>query len=178
MPAISFISSRLIGTNAARDHAIHYQHSEIGYNYRMSNICAGIGRGQMEVLDEHVAKRRAMHDFYEGLFKDQESVSVLSEINTDYFSNFWLSAITIDSKQNNGKSSDDLRLLLEKENIESRPLWKPMHLQPVFSNAPYYGGAVSEKLFENGLCLPSGSNLTSNDKERIKNCVNKFLKFQ
>jgi len=161
----------------ARDTAPHYQHSEIGYNYRMSNICAGIGRGQMEVLDEHVAKRRGMHDFYIALFKKNNAIKVLSEINTDYFSNHWLSAITIDSKQNNGKSSEDLRLLLEKENIESRPLWKPMHLQPVFSNAPYYGGAVSEKLFENGLCLPSGSNLTLEDKERIKNCVNLFLNY-
>jgi dTDP-4-amino-4,6-dideoxygalactose transaminase len=158
----------------ARDNAPHYQHSEIGYNYRMSNICAGIGRGQMEILDNHVAKRRAMHDFYIKIFKQKESVTVFSEINDDYFSNHWLTAITIDSKKNNGKSSEELRLLLDKENIESRPLWKPMHLQPIFCDAPYYGGSVSEKLFEQGLCLPSGSNLSTNDKDRIESCINKF----
>lgn len=158
----------------ARDNAPYYQHSEIGYNYRMSNICAGIGRGQMEVLDEHVANRRAMHDFYVEIFKKNEAVSVLSEINNDYFSNHWLTAITIDAIKNNGKASEDLRLLLDEQNIESRPLWKPMHLQPVFSDAPYYGGTVSEKLFEQGLCLPSGSNLSANDKNRIENCLNKF----
>ncbi len=158
----------------ARDNAPHYQHSEIGYNYRMSNICAGIGRGQMEILDNHVAKRRAMHDFYIEIFKQKESVTVFSEINEDYFSNHWLSAITIDSEKNNGKSSEELRLLLDKENIESRPLWKPMHLQPVFCGAPYYGGSVSEKLFEQGLCLPSGSNLSTDDKDRIESCINKF----
>ena len=158
----------------ARDNAPHYQHSEIGYNYRMSNICAGIGRGQMEVLDEHVYKRRAMHNFYVEIFKKNESVSVLSEINKDYFSNHWLTAITIDSTKNNGKSRENLRLLLETENIESRPLWKPMHLQPIFSKAPYYGGTVSEQLFEKGLCLPSGSNLETEDKKRIENCLNNF----
>ena len=142
----------------------------------MSNICAGIGRGQIEVLDAHVAKRRAMHDFYEALFKDHESITVLSEISTDYFSNFWLSALTIDIEKKSGKTSEDLRLLLETENIESRPLWKPMHLQPVFADAPYYGGSVSEKLFEQGLCLPSGSNLSMDDMERIKRCLNTFLK--
>jgi len=155
----------------ARDHAPHYQHSEIGYNYRMSNICAGIGRGQMEVLDKHVAKRRAMHDFYVEIFKQNQSISVLSEINEDYFSNHWLTAITVNASKNKGKSREDLRLLLEKQNIESRPLWKPMHLQPIFSDAPYYGGIVSEQLFEQGLCLPSGSNLNTEDKKRIENCL-------
>jgi dTDP-4-amino-4,6-dideoxygalactose transaminase len=155
----------------ARDNAPHYQHSEIGYNYRMSNICAGIGRGQMEVLDNHIAKRRAMHDFYVEIFKENQSVSVLTEINENYFSNHWLTAITIDASKNKGKSSEDLRVLLEKQNIESRPLWKPMHLQPIFSDAPYYGGKVSELLFEQGLCLPSGSNLENEDKNRIKNCL-------
>ena len=160
----------------ARDNAPHYQHSEIGYNYRMSNICAGIGRGQMEVLDRHVAKRRAMHDFYKAHFKNHESITVLSEISTDYFSNFWLSALTIDIEKKSCKTSEDLRLLLERENIESRPLWKPMHLQPVFADAPYYGGNVAEKLFGQGLCLPSGSNLSMDDMERIKRCLNNFLK--
>jgi len=159
----------------ARDHAPHYQHSEIGYNYRMSNICAGIGRGQMEVLDSHILKRRAMHDFYLALFSDVAAVQVFSEPNDDYFSNHWLSAILIDSDKAKGKNREDLRLLLDGVNIESRPLWKPMHLQPVFKDAPYYGGRVSEELFEKGLCLPSGSNLTLPDKERIKNTLNIFL---
>ena len=158
----------------ARDNAPHYQHSEIGYNYRMSNICAGIGRGQMEILDDHVAKRRAMHDFYMNIFKENTAITVFSEPNENYFSNHWLSAITINSSLNGGKSREDLRLLLETENIESRPLWKPMHLQPVFKDAPYYGGTVSENLFDTGLCLPSGSNLTEEEKERIKNVINIF----
>lgn len=158
----------------ARDNAPHYQHSEIGYNYRMSNISAGIGRGQMEILDDHVAKRRAMHDFYKNIFKENTAITVFSEPNENYFSNHWLSAITINSSLNGGKSREDLRLLLETENIESRPLWKPMHLQPVFKDAPYYGGTISENLFDTGLCLPSGSNLTDDEKERIKNVINIF----
>ncbi len=158
----------------ARDNAPHYQHSEIGYNYRMSNICAGIGRGQMQVLDNHVSKRRKMHDFYVSLFSNNNAIKVFSEKNDDYFSNHWLSAITVNSNKNNNKSREDLRLFLDKENIESRPLWKPMHLQPIFKDAPYYGGTVSEELFNDGLCLPSGSNLTDDDCERIKNLVLKF----
>ncbi|MBF5026938.1 DegT/DnrJ/EryC1/StrS family aminotransferase [Planobacterium oryzisoli] len=159
----------------ARDHAPHYQHSEIGYNYRMSNICAGIGRGQMEVLDERVQARRANHFFYVELFKEFEGIEVLSEPNEDYFSNHWLSAIVIDQKKA-GFGRDDLRLALEAENIESRPLWKPMHLQPVFADCPYYGGAVAEDLFNRGLCLPSGSNLSDADRERIKEVILRFKK--
>ena len=160
----------------ARDIAPHYQHSKIGYNYRLSNICAGIGRGQMEILDSHIEKRREMHQFYKNVFVDQEGITIFSEPNEDYYSNHWLSAIIVNSEKNNGKSREDLRLQLEKENIESRPLWKPMHLQPVFKNAPYYGGSVSEELFNNGLCLPSGSNLNSDDVVRIKSVLfDKFL---
>ena len=160
----------------ARDIAPHYQHSKIGYNYRLSNICAGIGRGQMEILDSHIEKRREMHQFYKNVFVDQEGITIFSEPNEDYYSNHWLSAILVNSEKNNGKSREDLRLQLEKENIESRPLWKPMHLQPVFKNAPYYGGSVSEELFNNGLCLPSGSNLNSDDVVRIKSVLfDKFL---
>ena len=160
----------------ARDNAPHYQHSKIGYNYRLSNICAGIGRGQMEILDSHIEKRREMHQFYKNVFVDQEGITIFSEPNEDYYSNHWLSAIIINSEKNNGKSREDLRLQLENENIESRPLWKPMHLQPVFKNAPYYGGSVSEELFNNGLCLPSGSNLNSDDITRIKSVLfDKFL---
>ncbi|RAR70230.1 aminotransferase class I/II-fold pyridoxal phosphate-dependent enzyme [Flavobacterium aciduliphilum] len=155
----------------ARDHAPHYQHSEIGYNYRMSNICAGIGRGQMEVLDNHIAKRRAMNKFYQELFDEYEQIHLLKEPNDNFFSNHWLTAIYIESKNND---SEKLRLHLEKANIESRPLWKPMHLQPVFSHSPYYGGSVSEKLFNSGLCLPSGSNLNEEEKQRIKEQVTRF----
>lgn len=149
----------------ARDNAPHYQHSHIGYNYRMSNICAGIGRGQMEVLDNHVAKRREMHGFYTEYFKNIDNVTVFSEPDSDYFSNHWLSCIITDSYQ----SRENIRLALEKENIESRPLWKAMHLQPVFYNYPYYGENTAQNLFERGLCLPSGSNLTDTDRERIRN---------
>ena len=155
----------------ARDAAPHYQHSEIGYNYRMSNICAGIGRGQMEVLDAHVGLRRAMHDFYVEVFKGLNGVTVFTAPNADYFSNHWLSAILIDPLKTNGITRETLRLAFEAKNIESRPLWKPMHLQPVFEMHPYYGNKVAETLFENGLCLPSGSNLTDSDRERIATVI-------
>ncbi len=155
----------------ARDNAPHYQHSDIGYNYRMSNISAGIGRGQMEVLDAHVALRRKMHAFYVALFKGISGVTVFTAPNADYFSNHWLSAILIDPIKTNGITRETLRLALEAENIESRPLWKPMHLQPIFEKYPYYGNNVAETLFENGLCLPSGSNLTDSDRERIAKVI-------
>ena len=156
----------------ARDNAPHYQHSEVGYNYRMSNICAGIGRGQMEVLDAHVALRRKMHDFYVDYFAGVEGVTVLTEPNENYFSNHWLSAIVIEPKVAQ-ITREDLRMAFDENNIESRPLWKPMHLQPVFQNNSFYFGTdVSEKLFENGLCLPSGSNLTDADRLRIKSVLN------
>lgn len=151
----------------ARDNAPHYQHSEIGYNYRMSNISAGIGRGQMEVLDLRISQRRKNHEFYRNLFQNKEGISLFTEPNQDYFSNHWLSAIVID-KAKTGFDREDLRLKFAEDNIESRPLWKPMHLQPVFENCPYYGGNVAEKLFENGLCLPSGSNLKEEELERLK----------
>ena len=159
----------------ARDNAPHYQHSEIGYNYRMSNICAGIGRGQMEVLDNHVVLRRKMHDFYVDLFQDKVGITVFSEPSEDYFSNHWLTSILVDPDKTNGITRETMRIALEKENIESRPLWKPMHLQPVFSASPYYGDAVSEKLFANGLCLPSGSNLVDEDRNKIKIVINAVL---
>ncbi|RRJ88502.1 DegT/DnrJ/EryC1/StrS family aminotransferase [Flavobacterium macacae] len=159
----------------ARDTAPHYQHSEVGYNYRMSNICAGIGRGQMEVLDAHVALRREMHAFYAHYFEKIEGVTILTEPNDAYFSNHWLSAVTVDPSKTGGKTREGLRLALEAANIESRPLWKPMHLQPVFENSPYYGGAVAEGLFENGLCLPSGSNLSTADRDRISGVLDAFF---
>lgn len=158
----------------ARDNAPHYQHSHIGYNYRMSNICAGIGRGQMEVLKDRVSARRAITRFYIDLFTDIEGVEVLSEPNDKFYSNHWLSAILIDSEKT-GVTREDLRLALLEENIESRPLWKPMHLQPVFEKVPYYGEQVAEQLFEIGLCLPSGSNLTDEEKQRIQTAILKMF---
>lgn len=158
----------------ARDNAPHYQHSHIGYNYRMSNIVAGIGRGQMEVLKDRIEARRKMHDFYVELFKDINGVEVFSEPTDEYFSNHWLSAIIFDEKETE-KNRENLRLALLEDNIESRPLWKPMHLQPVFADAPYYGTSVAEKLFDNGLCLPSGSNLSDHDRERIEKIIKEFF---
>lgn len=149
----------------ARDLAPHYQHSEIGYNYRLSNISAGIGRGQMEVLDDHVSKRRAMHELYSEFFLNSDEVTVLSELEERIFSNHWLTVVRF--SENGNYSAESLRTYLEKENIESRPLWKPMHMQPVFEDAPYYGEDVASKAFESGLCLPSGSNLGEQEKDRI-----------
>lgn len=159
----------------ARDDAPHYQHSEIGYNYRMSNICAGVGRGQMQVLDKHVGLRRAMHHFYKNIFQNYPSVKLLVEPDERYYSNHWLSAITINPNLAGGKTAEALRLHLETFNIESRPLWKPMHLQPIFEEFPYYGANVSKDLFENGLCLPSGSNLTKEDQMRISSAIHQFF---
>lgn len=159
----------------SRDDAAHYEHSEVGYNYRMSNICAGIGRGQMEVLDKHVNLRRAMHTFYVNLFKDIAGVTVYTVPNEDYFSNYWLSTIVIHPEKANGITREHFRLALETENIECRPLWKPLHLQPIFKKYPYYGGRVAESLFEKGLCMPSGSNLTDEDRGRITATVHKIF---
>ncbi len=159
----------------SRDNAPHYQHSEIGYNYRMSNICAGIGRGQMEVLDDHVALRRNINAFYVALFKDIPNVTVFISPNENYFANHWLSAIVIEPDYNNGCDREKLRLAFEDANIESRPLWKPMHMQPIFAAYPYYGNKVAETLFDNGLCLPSGSNLTDDDRTRIAAVVHQIF---
>ncbi|WP_432411009.1 DegT/DnrJ/EryC1/StrS family aminotransferase [Rasiella sp. SM2506] len=158
----------------ARDEAPHYQHSQIGYNYRLSNICAGIGCGQMEVLDTHVSLRREMHQLYSDLFATTEGVTVFKEPNNDYVSNHWLTCITVDSDKT-GYTSEEVRLALAEDNIESRPLWKPMHLQPIFTEAPYYGNTVAETLFNIGLCLPSGSNLSDTEKQRIMKSLNPFV---
>lgn len=158
----------------ARDDAPHYQHSHIGYNYRMSNLSAGVGRGQMEVLADRVAARRSMHAFYSHLFDNIKGITLLKESTVEYYSNHWLSAVLIDSSLV-GFNREDLRLALLDANIESRPLWKPMHLQPVFEDSPYYGDKVAEGLFTNGLCLPSGSNLTDDDRHRIKIVIQKVL---
>jgi dTDP-4-amino-4,6-dideoxygalactose transaminase len=159
----------------SRDDAPHYQHSEIGYNYRMSNICAGIGRGQMEVLEERVLLRRTMHAFYVDLFQNISGVSVYSVPNEDYFANYWLSSILVEPQLTGGIDRETVRLAMEAENIESRPLWKPMHLQPIFKDYPYYGNKVAETLFEKGLCLPSGSNLTDADRARISEVIKKLF---
>lgn len=154
----------------ARDQAPHYQHSQIGYNYRMSNICAGIGRGQMTVLQKHVERRRAIQKIYSRALTGYKGIQLLENPSPDYNSNHWLTCILVDPALA-GFSREDLRLKMEAENIETRPLWKPMHLQPVFAHAPFYGNDTSEKLFEQGLCLPSGSSLTDEDVQRVIECV-------
>ena len=158
----------------ARDDEPHFQHSHIGYNYRLSNIAAGIGRGQMEVLKDRVEARRRNHEFYKNLFADTEGIQILTEPNEDFYSNHWLSAIIIDPEKT-GFTCNDLRLEFVKENIECRPLWKPMHLQPVFQDAEYFGGDVAENLFKDGLCLPSGSNMKEAELERISDVIKHIL---
>ena len=159
----------------ARDPAPHYQHSEIGYNYRMSNICAAIGRGQMEVLPERIEQRRKNFEFYKTALKDFPGIAFVEEPE-GYFSNRWLTTILVDPTKSGGITREDIRLALLEENIESRPLWKPMHLQPVFKDFPYYGGNISENLFENGLCLPSGSNLEERELERVVNKMRQTIR--
>jgi dTDP-4-amino-4,6-dideoxygalactose transaminase len=156
----------------ARDSAPHYQHSEIGYNYRMSNVSAGIGRGQMKVIQNRIEQRRKIYDTYAQNLSEIQSIKFLPE-PPGYFSNRWLTTILIDPEKNNGIDREIIRISLEKENIESRPLWKPMHLQPIFENSPSFINGVSEKLFKNGLCLPSGSNLTTDEIQRVIKHVKK-----
>lgn len=159
----------------AREQAPHYQHEKIGYNYRLSNICAGIGRGQMQVLDEHIARRRAIHGLYSQGLGSISGIEVQQNPSAQFNSNFWLTSILIDPKQT-GFDREQLRLRLEEENIESRPLWKPMHLQPVFAACPYYGGSVAEGLFERGLCLPSGSGLSDDEISRVIGVIKSFIR--
>lgn len=154
----------------ARDNAPHYQHSHIGYNYRMSNICAGIGRGQMYVLEEHIARRRAINQLYRTLLHDLPGITFHTNPDSDFNSNYWLTCIVIDP-QEAGFTREELRLKMEEENIETRPLWKPMHLQPVFADCPYYGDNTEGRLFDNGLCLPSGPTLTDKDIERVAGVI-------
>lgn len=162
----------------AREQAPHYQHEKIGYNYRMSNICAGIGRGQMFVLDEHVARRREIHDLYVKLLNGVKGVKVMCQPEgEDFNSNYWLTCITVEPEEA-GFTREDVRLALDEDNIESRPLWKPMHLQPVFKDAPFYGNGTSERLFEIGLCLPSGPTLTDEDVERVTKVVKQLSNFR
>lgn len=160
----------------AKDDAPHYQHSTVGYNYRLSNVCAGIGRGQMEVINDRVALRRKNHEFYKEIFTSFVGVNFFSEPSLDFFSNHWLNAVIIDPNKTNGFRSEDLRYEFQKENIESRPLWKPMHMQPLFNKAEYFGAIIAERLFKFGLCLPSGSNMSNKDRERISEVIYKVFK--
>jgi len=157
--------ARFLATQA-RDPAPHYQHSTIGYNYRMSNVVAGVGRGQLEVLDLRVRQHREFNQWYRGLMKDVPGITFQSEPSADFHSNFWLTCIVIDPDVA-GTDREKLRLAFEAEKIESRPLWKPMHLQPVFAGCPAYVNGTSEALFTNGLCLPSGSNIDADGRSRI-----------
>lgn len=157
----------------ARENRPYYYHEVIGYNYRMSNVCAGIGCGQMEVLADHVARRRQIHSLYSQLLGDLPGVQVLDNPSDDYNSNFWLSTLLLDPAT--GFTPDQLRLALEAENIESRLIWRPMHMQPVYADAPYYGNGVSEEIFDRGLCLPSGSSLTDDDIRRVCDAIHNAL---
>lgn len=158
----------------ARENRPYYYHEVIGYNYRMSNVSAGIGCGQMDVLADHVARRREIHKLYKNMLSDIDCVSVHDNPSSDYDSNFWLSTILLN--EDSPISADELRIALDAENIESRLLWRPMHMQPVFANAPYYGGKVSEDLFNRGLCLPSGSSLTDAQIQFVCDVIHRSLK--
>ncbi|OWK98383.1 pyridoxal phosphate-dependent aminotransferase [Kaistella haifensis DSM 19056] len=157
----------------AKDDAPHYEHTNIGYNYRMSNICAGVGRGQMEVLADRVAQRRANHQRYQRLFAGQAHFTLHQEPNSDFFSNHWLSIVTV--SENSRISADEIRKMALDQNIETRPVWKPMHLQPIFKDTLYFGSNFAEQTFNTGLCLPSGSNLTPQDWERIEHFFYKIF---
>lgn len=155
----------------ARDEAPHYQHSKIGYNYRLSNVLAGIGRGQMEVLDERVKARRRNYEYYRSALEGATDIEFLAEPE-GYFSNRWLSCILLKDFE----QREQIRLALHEEDIESRPLWKPMHLQPVFRECGKFTDGTTEELFDKGLCLPSGSNLTDDDLQRVVTEILKILK--
>ena len=157
----------------AREARPYYYHEVIGYNYRMSNVCAGIGCGQMDVLQEHVNLRRRIHSFYTAELADIEGVSVQQNPTPDFNSNFWLSTIIIDPKT--GKEPEALRQFMLEAGVETRRLWRPMHMQPVYSDAPYYGGKVCETLFDKGLCLPSGSSLTDEDLRFVVDKIKEFF---
>jgi dTDP-4-amino-4,6-dideoxygalactose transaminase len=169
--------ARFLSTQA-RDAAPHYQHSHIGYNYRMSNVLAGIGRGQLEVLNDRVDARRNNFQRYKDFFSKYNNKGFdikFQEEPIGFFSNRWLTCILVDPNSNKGLTREDIRLAMDVENIETRPLWKPMHQQPVFANAKSYLNGNSDKLFENGLCLPSGSNLTEEEFDRIFKALNNIL---
>ena len=155
----------------ARENRPYYYHEHIGFNYRMSNISAGIGCGQMDVLAEHVERRRDIHRLYSEAFKGSDRITVHENPTDDFNSNFWLTTVLIDDAD-----PEQLRQAMNSRNIETRWLWRPMHMQPVYADAPYYGGNTAESLFSRGLCLPSGSNLTDSDIERVVTTLKSVLK--
>lgn len=157
----------------ARENRPYYYHTVIGYNYRMSNVCAGIGVGQMDVLQEHVDRRRTIHDLYTWALDTVGGLSVQQNPSDSFHSNFWLSTLLIDPAT--GHTPDELRLALADRNIESRLLWRPMHMQPIFADAPYYGNNIEDELFGRGLCMPSGSVLSDADINRVTEAIKCFM---
>ncbi len=165
-PSVELADKARFYATQARDEAPHYQHSRIGYNYRMSNICAGIGRGQMSILDAHIARRQEIHYLYTQQLSRHREITVFHNNTADIRPNYWLTCI-LTQPTHSGYDREYLRQAMGKANIEVRPLWKPLHLQPVFAPYPYYGDGVAEKLFETGLCLPSSPVLRGEDIDRI-----------
>ena len=157
----------------AREQRPYYYHETIGYNYRLSNVSAGIGCGQMDVLQPHVELRRAIHDFYTKELAEIDGLSVQQNPSTDFDSNFWLSTVLIDPKT--GKDPESLRQFMLDAGVETRRLWRPMHMQPVFADAPYYGGTTCETLFDRGLCLPSGSGLKEEELRYVADKIKEFF---
>jgi len=166
-------TARFLATQA-RDQAPHYQHSQIGYNYRMSNILAGLGRGQMEVIEDRVRSKRENFSFYKKNLGSRDGISFLEEPDESFYSNYWLTTILVDPRKS-GTTREEIQKILESENIETRPLWKPMHMQPVFSEHPAYLSGVSRELFDKGLCLPSGSSMSDEDRARVLQALLKAL---
>lgn len=159
----------------AREPFPYYQHEKIGYNYRMSNICAGIGRGQMTVLNEHIAHHRRIHELYKQAFADVDGIELKSNPDERFNANYWLSTILID-KNVTGFDYEELRIALDAKGIETRPLWKPMHLQPIFANNPRYVDGTAERLFNKGLCIPAGPCVTDEDAAYIVREIKKCMK--
>lgn len=157
----------------AREQRPYYYHETIGYNYRLSNVSAGIGCGQMDVLQPHVELRRAIHDFYTKELAEIDGLSVQQNSSTDFNSNFWLSTVLIDPKT--GKDPESLRQFMLDAGVETRRLWRPMHMQPVFADAPYYGDTTCETLFDRGLCLPSGSGLKEEELRYVADKIKEFF---
>ena len=172
----SHCKTALFLATQARDSAPHYQHSAIGYNYRMSNISAGIGRGQMTVINDRIQKRRENYFFYRNALKEFQGIRFQDEPDDRFFSNHWLTTILVDPEKTNGITREHIRLKLEEHNIETRPLWKPMHLQPVFKDYPAYVNGTSESMFDIGLCLPSSSSITDSDRNRVVESILKILR--
>ena len=162
-----FKSRALILATQAKDNTEFYSHSELGYNYRMDNIAAGMGRGQMEILDEKVRQKRKNHDFYQELVRNNENIELFSAPNNDFFSNYWLNTVILKDEL----SKEKLREIFSQNDIETRYLWKPMHLQPLYKKCEFFGNNLSGTLFDAGLCLPSGTNLTDDCRSRISEVI-------